>query len=60
MSRTACAYEVQFRASLDSGTWQTVKSGTVTLEGTRSFSTDISDVVGQYPESGFFRVILSK
>ena len=60
LGTTACTYEVQFRASLESGSWTTVKSGAVTLNGTQSFSTDISDIVGQYPESGFFRVILSK
>ena len=56
---TECGYELQFTASLANPDWQTVETGTVSLEGVQDVTNAIAQKVAT-SRQGFFRVKLIK
>ena len=56
---TECGYELQFTATLANPDWQTVETGTVSLEGVQDVTNAIAQKVAT-SRQGFFRVKLIK
>ena len=53
-------YYIDYTPSLLNAAWQTVESGTVTLDGTQSFLNEVGANPVIDPAKGFFRVRLAK